>query len=77
MSPETDMERLTAYNNLQEAKRNAGRTMRRIVDLKAQMPDTPEEEEIRGELLYYAEKLMYMYVEQARRYADRWERLNP
>jgi len=71
------MDRLTAYNNLQEAKRNSGRVMKMIVDLKREEPDTPEEENIRDELVYYGEKLMYTYVEQARRYSVKWERMNP
>jgi len=67
------MDRLTAYNNLQEAKRNAGRVMKMVVDLKRE----PKEQDLRDELVYHAEMLMYSYVEQARRYTEKWERMNP
>lgn len=76
MTPE-EQYRFSIYEQVQQARADAGRIMKTIVDINAQETHTEGEEQIRNELLGFASQLLETYNNSTSRLLQKWEELNP
>lgn len=76
MTPD-ELHRYNVFDQIQQAKADAGRIMKTIVDINAQETQTDGEEKIRQELLGFAAQLLKTYNDSTTRLLRQWESMNP
>ena len=76
MTPE-EMYRQSIYEQIQQAKQEAGRMMLRITEINRLRAESDTEEKINEELLFFATELLKTYNDRTTRLLRKWEALNP